>query len=442
VLIVKLTEALVVYQPIQLRQHVIETIEEIIDNNIDAEKAVKTSLRKVEREKNARKLSNGAAASWRQEISTVCLGLTVWQERLELLGGELLTKERRAKDLVALYYLDQCCNVFSAIQYVGLLRSMHLLLYIRRHLSYNESMQFAMSTSLLTQLKESLGKELALGFADISNKKGPIIVRSLLPNGMKPNTEHFNYQKVFGISGAYFLFKKKSNISIQSSDEFKLGHILIQSASSQCCVLAGRPKPGLEVLDACAGQGTKTLSLLSFGCKVTAYDIDEAKLRQCRGNAKRLGYDIDTFSFSTEPMSFDTVLVDAPCSSSGVLRRHPSLRSNLAIPKNQLSILEFYANYTSNILLYATCSVFFIENQHVARTFSLKHTAEFEPLPFDEKDNDFAWQPQQFRQAFSAYQSYHHPSRQQFLLNNELLFLPNIHGSAYDGFFIARWRRR
>ena len=160
----------------------------------------------------------------------------------------------------------------------------------------------------------------------------------------------------------------------------------VQDEGSQLLALATEAKPGDLVVDYCAGRGGKTwflASLVSPNGSVCAWDIEEDLRKQLQGaRAKRALGETNLHLLQVPPskpqnLHADVVLVDAPCSSSGVLRRHPSQRWALRLQEVseiadlQLSILEEASQLLrpGGRLVYATCSLIHLENQRVVAGF-------------------------------------------------------------------------
>lgn len=183
-------------------------------------------------------------------------------------------------------------------------------------------------------------------------------------------------------------------INIFTLESFRRGGFEVQDLASQCVGLVCSPKAGERWLDACAGGGGKTLELAEMMRRrgtVVAGDVREGALRQLRLRARRAGFpNISTLVHTGKlPRGFhlcDGVLVDAPCSGSGVWRRNPG-----SIWKFRMSELESYAarqleilsRFSSavrpgGVLVYATCSLFQAENEGVVRAFLETHP-EFSP---------------------------------------------------------------
>ena len=183
--------------------------------------------------------------------------------------------------------------------------------------------------------------------------------------------------------------EKRANVFL--SEAFKQGFFELQDAASQrvAPLLLGDWTPAqgsLKVADCCAGAGGKTLhlaSLMGGKGKIVAMDIYQQKLDELSRRAKRNG----AFNIETRPVEgkylkrqrggFDKVLIDAPCSGLGVLRRNPDTKWKLTpefldqIRSTQAQILEQYSQLVKEggQLVYATCSILPSENQQQVQRF-------------------------------------------------------------------------
>lgn len=174
---------------------------------------------------------------------------------------------------------------------------------------------------------------------------------------------------------------------------FQDGLFEIQDEGSQLIALAAAPKPGMRVLDICAGAGGKTLAmgaLMENKGSITAADISEGRLKRAKQRFKRAGM----FNTTLLPLSsendkilkrkrgtFDIVLVDAPCTGTGTWRRDPDKKWRNIGP-NLSSLLETQARILDSAakqvkpggkLVYATCSLLFEENEAQFAAFLEKH---------------------------------------------------------------------
>lgn len=194
----------------------------------------------------------------------------------------------------------------------------------------------------------------------------------------------------------------RAKINLYTLENFKAGKFEIQDLASQCVSIVAAPKPGERWLDPCAGAGGKTLHIAQLmnrkGC-VVAGDIRAAKLDDLRLRARRAGFpNIMTKAHDGGPWKgkhqVDGVLIDAPCSCSGVWRRNPGAQWKLdkaeitELSAVQESILENYASAVrpGGVLVYATCSLFDEENSAVVKKFLSRHD-EYKLDPFENPVN-------------------------------------------------------
>lgn len=181
--------------------------------------------------------------------------------------------------------------------------------------------------------------------------------------------------------------KLKERANVFSTEAFKNGHFEVQDANSQLVAEYLNVEPGMRVVDACAGAGGKTLhlaALMENKGQIIAMDIYENKLNELKRRAKRNGaHNIENRVIdSTKPIKklydkADRVLIDAPCSGLGVLRRNPDAKWKLQpefidkIKITQQDILQQYSRMVKvdGQMVYATCSVLPSENQEQVATF-------------------------------------------------------------------------
>ena len=168
---------------------------------------------------------------------------------------------------------------------------------------------------------------------------------------------------------------------------FASGTLSVQDAGAQLAAMLLGPRPGDRVLDACAAPGGKTGHLLEIGgnaIDLVAIDNDAKRMERVRENLQRLGRaaslvvaDAACPSEWWDGRPFQRILLDAPCSASGVIRRHPDIkvlrRENDvdALSKQQGKLLSQVWEMLApgGALLYSTCSVFREENENVVQHF-------------------------------------------------------------------------
>lgn len=200
-----------------------------------------------------------------------------------------------------------------------------------------------------------------------------------------------------GLDGALELEQPRDVTTLPG---FAQGLVSVQDGGAQLAAQWLAPLPGQRVLDACAAPGGKTCHLLESHefAELVALDIDAERLGRVRDNLQRLGLrarvvhgDLLDARRWWDGRPFERILLDAPCSGSGVIRRHPDIKllrratDMAALADRQAALLtqawELLA--PGGHLLYATCSVFRAENVAVAGEFLERVGAQELPLPGD-----------------------------------------------------------
>lgn len=263
---------------------------------------------------------------------------------------------------------------------------------------------------LLERWTRNFGADQTAALCEWNNRPAPIYARI---NRLKISDEEFlpKYPDIAPLPG------RENFVRLTSipADALAQGHCYIQDPSTApaCELLA--PQPGENVLDACAAPGGKTAylaELMENRGSIVACDRDAQRIRTLEDNLQRLGVGIARFvehdwSIAELPAnlsSFDRILVDAPCSNTGVMRRRVDLRWRLT-PKDfsrmadeQLRILRAVIPLLKpgGTLVYSTCSIEPEENEKTVRALlrefpSLDLATEFSLLPFrDGSDGAFA----------------------------------------------------
>lgn len=213
---------------------------------------------------------------------------------------------------------------------------------------------------------------------------------------------------------------ERSNVF--STEAFQKGLFEVQDAASQCVAPFTQVESGMRVIDACAGAGGKSLhlaALMQNKGQLIALDIHQYKLRELKRRAKRAGaHNIETRLIENNKIikklhgSADRVLLDAPCSGLGVLRRNPDAKWKLnpdfinRVIAEQQKILTQYAHMVKpgGKLIYVTCSILPQENEAQISEFLTTEIG------------------------------------QSFTLEKESHFWPSVQG--FDGFYMARLERK
>ncbi|MEX0602871.1 MAG: RsmB/NOP family class I SAM-dependent RNA methyltransferase, partial [Bacteroidota bacterium] len=181
-------------------------------------------------------------------------------------------------------------------------------------------------------------------------------------------------------------------INIFQLPAFRDGYFEVQDEGSQMIPLLLDPKPTAKVLDACAGAGGKSLglsALMKNRGEIMATDIHSFRLDELRKRARRAGafnirvVDKDRFDEQADSYErfFDHVLVDAPCSGLGTIRRNPGMKWSVTeetvreLSEKQVSIVSSYLRFLKpgGTLLYATCTFFRQENEEVVERVLALH---------------------------------------------------------------------
>ena len=179
---------------------------------------------------------------------------------------------------------------------------------------------------------------------------------------------------------------------VQALPGFDQGWVTVQDASAQGCITWLAPQNGERILDLCAAPGGKTTHILEAApqAKLLAVDVDEQRLSRVYDNLKRLGLKAEVKQGDGRTPSqwcgdeqFDRILLDAPCSATGVIRRHPDIkwlrrdRDINELAQLQSEILDAIWPHlkSGGTLVYATCSVLPEENAQQIAAF-LKRTPD------------------------------------------------------------------
>ena len=179
-------------------------------------------------------------------------------------------------------------------------------------------------------------------------------------------------------------------VNVKQLPGFDQGDVSVQDASAQYAAELLALHPRQRVLDACAAPGGKTGHILERGnaLELLALDKDAGRIKKVEANLRRLNLEAQCLAADAGDLKswwdgrpFDRVLLDAPCSGSGVVRRHPDIKwlrraEDLpALVATQERLLEtlWQVVRRGGKLVYATCSIFREENQGQVETFLAKH---------------------------------------------------------------------
>jgi len=222
------------------------------------------------------------------------------------------------------------------------------------------------------------------------NKMAELVIRT---NTLKTNSSEL--QKILLdeeisteiISGYPDALRLKKRVNLFKKESFQKGLYEVQDASSQLVAPFLKIEPGMKICDICAGAGGKTLHLSALSKnkgQILAMDIYKHKLIQLKKRAKRnSAFNIETKLIENNKSikrlkgKIDRLLIDAPCSGLGVLKRNPDSKWKLQpdflnkIKDTQLKILKQYSKLIkeNGKIVYATCSILPSENEHQINSF-------------------------------------------------------------------------
>ena len=245
---------------------------------------------------------------------------------------------------------------------------------------------------------DRLKKDWPIGWQAIlaaNNRHAPMTLRvNVRRSGVLP------YLQLLQAAGLSAVVAGQSGITlerpkpVQELPGFMDGVVSVQDAAAQLAaplLLAGLTSPEpLRILDACAAPGGKTAHLLeSADCRVTALDVDPIRCEKIHQTLHRLGLQARVVAADAadvpswwDGQPYDAVLLDAPCSASGIVRRHPDVRwlrresdiAQLAVIQARLLTALWAVLKPGGRLLYCTCSVFKAEGDGQIQTFLGRNT--------------------------------------------------------------------
>ena len=265
----------------------------------------------------------------------------------------------------------------------------------------------------------------------IKGTRDEVLARMLAENTVKDKVIEITPHSPTGI-------RMGAKLNISKHVLFEAGKIEVQDEGSQLLTYLVAPKRGQMVADFCAGAGGKTLAigaLMKNTGRLYAFDISEKRLANLGKRLKRSGLSnlhAQVISSESDPKlkrlngKFDRVLVDAPCSGFGTLRRNPDLKWRfeaqdiVELNVKQAAILARAAKLTKpgGRLIYATCSLLSDENEAIAEAF-LNANSDFILVPANA-----VLSQQHIKMDTGKY----------------LKLLPHLHGT--DGFFAAVFERK
>ncbi len=330
----------------------------------------------------------------RQVVSEIFYDIVRWKKRLEYYMGEG-TKPSNIYNLILAYLLWKKVKYKKFDEFDGI-KTGGILSKLDKKTFPTKAIEHSVPDWLAGLFEKELGAKWEKEMSAL-NEQAPVILRA---NSLKISAENLvgilkeegvNSFVLRGYPDAVQLEEKK-NVFLTSA--FKEGFFEVQDASSQKIAELLDVKEGMRVVDACAGAGGKTLhiaALMKNKGQIIALDIYEWKLAELKRRAKRAGaFNIETRFIEDNKVikrlynTADRLLIDAPCSGLGVLKRNPDSKWKIdedfinRIKTEQENILQNYSKILKKggKMVYATCSILPSENGEQVRKF-LSENAEF-----------------------------------------------------------------
>ncbi len=361
-------------------------------------------------------------------LQELCFGVCRWYQRLNAQIDMLLDKPLKAKDtdvkvllLLGLYQLEftripahaaisetvQACKQLKKASASGLINAI-----LRRSQREKEAMLDSLNKKtdylyshpywLIKRLKQAWPEHWQQICA-ANNERAPMSLRvNALRNNRADYLEKLNNANIEAQASPFSQhgINLEKPTSVETLPGFTDGQCSVQDEAAQLAATLLQLEPNQRVLDACAAPGGKTCHLLELQpqlASVTALELDADRAQRIHQNLERLQLSATVVKGDAsqpnewwDQQPYDRILLDAPCSATGVIRRHPDIKllrrddDITELAKLQLQILQALWPLLKphGILLYATCSVLPEENEQVISTF-LKQQCQAKILPFE-----------------------------------------------------------
>ncbi|KAL5253095.1 hypothetical protein ACHWQZ_G015755 [Mnemiopsis leidyi] len=317
-----------------------------------------------------------------------------------------------------------------------------LLSDLCKHYEYNEF--------LMSQLMEIMPYGELIDLLDAQETRRPVTIRA---NSLKTRRRDLAQTLIsrgvnldpIGKWSKVGLVVYSTTVPLGATPEYLAGHYMLQGASSFIPVMGLDPKPGERVLDMCAAPGGKSAylaALMKNTGMLLSNDASKERTKALTANLHRLGVhnaivcNYDGLAFPKVMGNFDRVLLDAPCSGSGVVSKDPSVKQSkdeaeiLKIAEMQKKLLlaaidsTDHTSKTGGYIVYSTCSVLVQENEWVVDYALKRRHVKLEPLGVDVGKNGFTRiNKYRFDKSMSLTKRYY----------------PHTHNM--DGFFVAKLKK-
>ena len=354
-------------------------------------------------------------------LKELCFGTMRWYPQIALLLKQLLKKPLRDKDLE-----------IQGLIAMGLYQLMHMR--IAEHAVINETVAAAAKLKrqwakglvnavlrsfqrqqqeliaqqagnalfetahpkwLLAKIEQAWPPQIAADIVAANNARAPMTLRV---NELRVSRQDYLDRLAdAGLSASETQYSAQgvvldTPVDVSILPDFEAGHVSVQDEAAQLAAQLLALEKGLRVLDACCAPGGKTCHILESQADlktVVALDLEPRRLLRVENNLQRLSLratviaaDAGNLEAWWDKTPFDRILIDAPCSATGVIRRHPDIKilrkpADIAkLAEIQLQLLKQLWQTLNNdgILLYATCSILPDENDRVIEQFLAEYT--------------------------------------------------------------------
>ncbi len=316
----------------------------------------------------------------RAVVSEIFYNIIRWKKRLEYYMGEGVKPNNIYKMILA--YLLWSKTHYKKFEEFDGIKIADILTKLKKNTVPTKAIEHSIPEWLAETLEKELGSKWEKEIIAL-NEQAPTVLRT---NTLKTTVKelvsdlHEENVEAFAINGYpdAVQLEEKKNVFITTA--FKEGLFEVQDASSQKIGYFLDVKEGQRVVDACAGAGGKTLhiaALMKNKGQIVALDIFSWKLAELKRRAKRAGaHNVETRLIDDNKVikrlhnTADRLLIDAPCSGLGVLKRNPDSKWKIdqdfidRIKKEQQQILQDYSKMVKKggQMVYATCSILPSEN--------------------------------------------------------------------------------
>lgn len=337
----------------------------------------------------------------RKVVSEIFYNIIRWKKRLEYYIGEG-AKPNNIYRLILAYLLWSQTNYKKFEEFEGI-KIADILTKLKKGTVPTKAFEYSIPEWLVETLQKELGDKWEKEMSALNEQASTILRANTLKTTTRELIADLGYENVVALPIKNYpdavVLEERKNVFLTTA--FKDGLFEVQDASSQKIGELLDVKEGMRVVDACAGAGGKTLhlaALMKNKGQIIALDIYEWKLAELKRRAKRAGaHNIETRFIDDNKVikrlheKADRLLIDAPCSGLGVLKRNPDSKWKIdqdfidRIKKEQQQILQDYSKILKKggKMVYATCSILPSENDRQVAEF-LKNNPGFKLIK-DEK---------------------------------------------------------